>query len=101
MRLRSRRLERGGSLSKQSLLACLLVCVAGSGTLGSAHAGAATGCRPLRAIFYAATTSVPLAQALAQNASPCAQYYISVPPLVADKTQMRPMSAASIRALGP
>ena len=33
--------------------------------------------------------------------SPCAQYYISVPPLAADKTQLRADQAWRIRALGP
>jgi hypothetical protein len=67
------------------------------------HAGAASaqGCRPLRAIFYAAAGSQSIAQALAANPSPCAQYYVSVPPLTADKTQMRTGVAGPIRALGP
>lgn len=68
---------------------------------GPAGARADAGCRPLRAIFYAASGSLALAQALAADASPCAQYYVSVPPLAADKTQMRSGTAAQIRALGP
>ncbi len=36
-----------------------------------------------------------------RESSPCAQYDISVPPLAADKTQMRQRSAPTIRALGP
>ena len=59
------------------------------------------GCRPLRAVFYAATDFLRLATKLAATPSPCAQYYVSVPPLVADKTQMRPNAAWRIRALGP
>jgi hypothetical protein len=58
-------------------------------------------CRPLRAVFYAATDFLRLATKLAASASPCAQYHISVPPLVADKTQPRPNQAWRIRALGP
>ena len=58
-------------------------------------------CRPLRAVFYAATDYLRLATTLAATPSPCAEYYISVPPLVADKTQPRPGAAARIRALGP
>jgi len=58
-------------------------------------------CRPLRAVFYAATDWLRLATKLAANASPCAQYYVSVPPLVADKTQPRSDQAWRIRALGP
>ena len=61
----------------------------------------AAGCRPLRAVFYAATDWMRLATTLAANASPCAQYFVSVPPVVADKTRQRPGEAARIRALGP
>ena len=62
---------------------------------------AAAACRPLRAVFYAATDYLRLATKLAATPSPCAEYYISVPPLVADKTNPRPGAAARIRALGP
>ena len=58
-------------------------------------------CRPLRAVFYAATDWLRLATRLAANPSPCAQYYLSVPPLAADKTQLRTGQASQIRALGP
>ena len=64
-------------------------------------ASATADCRPSRAVFYAATDWLRLATKLAANASPCAQYYISVPPLVADKTQPRSDQAWRIRALGP
>lgn len=57
-------------------------------------------CRPLRAVFYAASDWLRLATKLAATASPCAEYYISVPPLVADKTRFRPEQARRIRALG-
>ncbi len=59
------------------------------------------GCRPLRAVFYAATDWLRLTTTLAASASPCAQYSISVPPVVADKTKPRPDQAWRIRALGP
>ncbi len=58
-------------------------------------------CRPLRAVFYAASDWLRLATKLAAARSPCAEYYISVPPLVADKTQFRRDQASRIRALGP
>ena len=58
-------------------------------------------CRPLRAVFYAATDWLRLTTKLAATASPCAQYYISVPPLVSDKSQPRANEAERIRALGP
>ena len=58
-------------------------------------------CRPVRAVFYAPGDWLRLAQTLAANASSCAQYYISVPPPTADKTQARANVARQIRALGP
>src|SRR3954454_2537991 len=61
----------------------------------------ATGCRPLGAFFYTADDWLRLATKLAANASPCAQYSISIPPLAADKTNFRPAQPAQIRALGP
>ncbi len=62
---------------------------------------AAAECRPLRAVFYAASDWLRLATKLAETASPCAEYYVSVPPLVADKTTFRREQASRIRALGP
>jgi hypothetical protein len=58
-------------------------------------------CRPFRAVFYAPTDWRRLATKLAALGSPCAQYYVSVPPLVSDKTQPRGDEAWRIRALGP
>src|SRR4051794_19026566 len=60
-----------------------------------------TGCRALRAVFYTETDWLRLATKLAANASPCAQYYISIPPLAADKTKFRYDQPWRIRALGP
>jgi hypothetical protein len=62
---------------------------------------AQAGCRPLRGIFYAQTDWLRLATRLAAQASSCAQYYVSVPPLAAAKTTLRNGEAAKIRALGP
>jgi hypothetical protein len=58
-------------------------------------------CRPARIVFYAQTDWLRLTTKLAQTPSPCAQYYVSVPPLAADKSQARPNQASQIRALGP
>jgi hypothetical protein len=58
-------------------------------------------CRPARLVFYAATDWLRLATKLAAAASPCAHYYVSVPPLAANKTQPRGDQAWRIRALGP
>ena len=60
-----------------------------------------SGCRPLRAVFYAPTDWLRLATKLAANASPCAQYYVSIPPLANAKTTFRSDQAWRIRALGP
>jgi hypothetical protein len=64
-------------------------------------AAAVADCRPARLVFYAATDWLRLATTLAQDASPCAQYFVSIPPLTSDKTQPRPRQAGLIRALGP
>jgi hypothetical protein len=64
-------------------------------------ARAQAACRPLRAVFYAASDWLRLATKLAAAGSSCADYYVSVPPLVADKTQFRRDQASRIRALGP
>jgi len=57
-------------------------------------------CQPLRAIFYTASDWRRLATKLRANASGCAQYYISIPPLSGDKTTERSGQAGWIRALG-
>jgi hypothetical protein len=67
----------------------------------SAARAAATSCPTSEFVFYAARDWLRLAPKLAEHASPCADYYISVPSLVADKTTMRPNQAWRIRALGP
>ena len=68
---------------------------------GARAFAAAPDCRPLRAVFYAASDWLRLATKLAANPSPCAQHYISIPPLAAAKTQLRTDQAWRIRALGP
>lgn len=58
----------------------------------------------LEASFYAANDWLSLADALAKHASPCAQYYISIPPVAGrDGTWTIPQSkqAAIIRRYGP
>jgi hypothetical protein len=55
----------------------------------------------LQAVFYAATDWLRLGQKLAADPSPCADYYISIPPLSADKTAFRTAQDDLIRALGP
>jgi hypothetical protein len=58
-------------------------------------------CRASEFVFYAARDWLRLGPKLAEHASPCADYYISIPPLVSDKTNPRPDQAWRIRALGP
>lgn len=62
---------------------------------------AVPGCRSAEFVFYAARDWLRLAPKLAERASPCGDYYVSVPPLVADKTIPRANQAWRIRALGP
>src|SRR5262245_6811864 len=63
------------------------------------HLRTQAGWRPLRGGFSAATDWLRLATKLAASASPCASYYISIPPVVGDKTTLRPDQAGRIRAL--
>ena len=58
-------------------------------------------CRASEFVFYAARDWLRLAAKLAEHASPCADYYVSIPPLVADKTRPRPNQAWRFRQLGP
>jgi hypothetical protein len=53
-----------------------------------------------RLVFYAPTDWLRLATKLAANQAPCAQYYVSIPPLAAEKTSFRPDQPWRIRALG-
>jgi hypothetical protein len=55
----------------------------------------------LRAIFYSPADWLRLATKLAAHNVPCAQYYVGVPPLAAEKTTFRPDQPWRIRALGP
>jgi hypothetical protein len=53
------------------------------------------------AVFWTASDWLPLAEALAADPSPCADYYVSIPPQAADKTLLRGAQDELIRALGP
>jgi hypothetical protein len=53
------------------------------------------------AVFWGGRQWLELAQALANDASPCAEYYITIPPQDDDATALRPTARfAEIRALG-
>jgi hypothetical protein len=55
----------------------------------------------LEAVLYTSSDWVRLAQRLAGDASPCADYYISIPPLAADKTALRCLQDDLVRATSP
>ncbi len=57
-------------------------------------------CKPARVVFYTESDWLRLATKLAQSGSPCAAYWISIPP-AADKTKFRYDQPWRIRALGP
>ena len=60
----------------------------------------AVDCKPVKAVFYESSDWARLATGLAANPSACADYYITIPALAADKTQMRPGVTAQVHALG-
>jgi hypothetical protein len=63
---------------------------------------AAAACIETNIVVYAPTDWVRFAQKMRANMSPCASYYVSIPPVAADKTKPRgPNQAPLIRALGP
>ena len=64
----------------------------------SAHASQQSEC--LRATFYSPADWLRLATKLAAHNVSCAQYYVTIPPLAAEKTTFRPDQPWRIRALG-
>ncbi len=77
--------------------ALALVLISASASTAPARS---TQCQPVRAVFYTSSDWWRLLQGLGADASPCAQYYISIAPLTANKTQMRPNAAWQVNALG-
>ncbi len=71
-------------------------------TAGTAPAGTRAAC-PLRAqaVFWTSTDWELLGEELKAQLSPCADYYISIPPLSNDKTGLRAEQDDVIRRLGP
>jgi hypothetical protein len=53
------------------------------------------------AVFWTASDWLLLGEALAADPSPCADYYVSIPPQSADKTLLRGLQDDLVRALGP
>jgi len=60
-----------------------------------------TDCVPVQAVFYESSDWQRLAQGLAADPSACASYYVTIPALAADKTQMVAKRASVVDALGP
>jgi hypothetical protein len=57
-------------------------------------------CHPVRAVFYESSDWARLVAGLAADASPCADYYVTVPALAADKTQFVQNRASQVRSYG-
>lgn len=69
--------------------------------LGQRDAGAPKCRLNANAIFWTANDWVLLAQELAQRQGDCVHYYISIPPLAANKTGLRVLQDDIIRSFGP
>ncbi len=93
------RVRRLASLKRLIPLAALAAVLVG---ITSPESGARTAaCIPVRAVFYESSDWFRLAHGLGANPSPCADYYVTIPALAADKTQMRSGAAWQVRQLGP
>ena len=58
--------------------------------------------QPVEVVFWTGSDWLALGAALASHAAPCADYYISIPPLAGDKTRLRSRAVYDrIRRLGP
>lgn len=58
-------------------------------------------CRvPVEAVFWTGSDWIRLASALADDPSPCGEYWVSIPPAAADKTRLRFLQDDLVRALG-
>ena len=85
----------------------VLATVVGLASLAGAGSGATPGhpmqkCSlPARAVFWTASDWVLLGQEPNAELSPCVDYYISIPPLAADKTGLRVLQDDALRVLGP
>lgn len=72
---------------------------AGTGTPAGPPAAS---CRlPVEYVSWTENNWALLAGALAADAAPCGEYWVSIPPLAADKTRLRVLQDDVIRALGP
>ncbi len=100
-------LSRVLSLATSACVA-FLVCSSAlaGGSVGSPRNGkladASSACGfPARVVFWTASDWVLLGEELSKTQSPCAEYFISIPPLAADQTALRVEQDDAIRSLGP
>ena len=83
------------------LVALCALAAAAAAVVAPSSPATPLGCTPVEAVFYESSDWARLATGLAADPSLCAAYYVTIPALAADKTQMRPAAAAQVRALGP
>jgi hypothetical protein len=96
------------TVRKLFLRVVVLFALAALGTTAGASPGFARSdasrpatCRiQIQAVFWTSTDWALLGQELKAQLSPCADYYISIPPLSADKTSLRAQQDDVIRRLG-
>jgi hypothetical protein len=83
-------------------LAALVLVVFAAGACGGSDS-ASSGCEePASIVLWGGTQWLELAKALASDPADCAEYYVTVPPEDADKTELRDASEfAEIRKLNP
>ena len=90
--------------ARRSLICVVIVTSALlAGPSPGAAATAPPGCpREVDAVFWGAAQQFVLGQALAADLSPCAEYYVTVAPLVTDRTMLAFRARFDeLRALGP
>jgi WD40 repeat protein len=90
--------KRFGHRTAVSGLSLLLVSIAVAAS-GSAAQGQPNCALRTQVVFWTGSDHLRLAQALAANRSPCAEYWISLPPLAANKKALRVLQDDAIRAL--
>jgi hypothetical protein len=87
----------------RSLFCVVTVAAALLVSVPSAGAQVPSGCpRQVDAVFWGGAQQFVLGQALAVNLSPCAEYYVTAPPLLADRTMLAFRARFDeLRALSP
>ena len=83
------------------VLAAAAVLATASSSAGAARQQSAACPLRVQAVFWTSTDWELLGEELKGQLSPCADYYISIPPLANDKTALRAQQDDVIRQLGP